>query len=581
VGAGRPVSGRVANPLELDSHGVWAGSGRGVFPYSDGVLSERYLRRVFSSSHDLSSTSVELEKRIRDWPSRYHLSPKRSQLLRPFEFAQSSRVLEIGCGCGAITRYLGEVFGDVVAVEGSLNRARLARQRTRDLEHVSIVCAPFQELRFNERFDLVFCIGVLEYAGAFLQAQDPFDTALAFVADVLAPGGAVVLAIENQFGLKYLTSSAEDHTGVMFDGWEGYPEGPNRVRTFGYGELHDLLKKRFSNVRFYYPYPDYKLPSCVLAEPFFDAAKVGELIAGCRAEAEHGKASMFDEGLALLELDRNDALPFFANSFLVIASNSSDPPVKFPHLGIKYSADRVPQLRSLTRFEQASDGAIWVRKVLLSGAKSAKAGPLTLHPTEDRWVRGASLYTTVRGRLQRKDLSLEEIFAPCRPWLTKLKRMAHPEGDRSLLDGRLLDANWTNCYVSGDDCVFIDLEWEWESKVSLNAILIRNIHTLLRDSAHLQRLHRALKRGNLRSIITRVAETLGVRLAPADFREFCRLEASLVHVAFGKNLVWGQMTIRLALAARWPFAVVRSVRRMRDTVRSKTRSAIERFFRWA
>ena len=46
----------------------------------------------------------------------------------------------------------------------------------------------------RDKFDLVFCIGVLEYAGAFLQARDPFDAALAFVADVLSPDGAIVLA---------------------------------------------------------------------------------------------------------------------------------------------------------------------------------------------------------------------------------------------------------------------------------------------------------------------------------------------------------------------------------------------------
>jgi len=143
---------------------------------------EGYLARALSRAGDLSSTSVELEKSIRDWPSEYHLSPKRSQLLRPFQFERASSVLEVGCGCGAITRFLGETFDDVVAVEGSLTRARLARMRTRDMSNVSVVCAPFQELRFKSAFDIVFCIGVLEYAGRFVLAEDPFDTAVAFLA---------------------------------------------------------------------------------------------------------------------------------------------------------------------------------------------------------------------------------------------------------------------------------------------------------------------------------------------------------------------------------------------------------------
>ena len=73
-------------------------------------------------------------------------------------FSGFDRVLEVGCGCGAITRFLGENFDDVVSVEGSLNRARLARLRTRDLPGVTILCAPFQEIRFSRKFDVVFCI---------------------------------------------------------------------------------------------------------------------------------------------------------------------------------------------------------------------------------------------------------------------------------------------------------------------------------------------------------------------------------------------------------------------------------------
>ena len=94
----------------LDSDGVWA-AGRGKrFGYSDGLESEEYLEQVFRSASDLSSTSVEPEGWIKDWASEYHLSRTRSQLLRPFGFDRKARALEVGCGCGAITRFLGETL---------------------------------------------------------------------------------------------------------------------------------------------------------------------------------------------------------------------------------------------------------------------------------------------------------------------------------------------------------------------------------------------------------------------------------------------------------------------------------------
>ena len=152
----------VSNELRQDASSVWVLAGHDRFGYSDGAESEKYLDQVFRAASDLSTTSAELEEWIKDWPSEYHLTVKRAQLLSGFRFDRGLKVLEVGCGCGAITRFLGENFDDVVSVEGSINRARLARLRTRDLPGVTILCAPFQEIRFSRKFDIVFCIGVYE-----------------------------------------------------------------------------------------------------------------------------------------------------------------------------------------------------------------------------------------------------------------------------------------------------------------------------------------------------------------------------------------------------------------------------------
>lgn len=64
--------------------------------------------------------------------------------MRPFENDLHGDILEIGAGCGAITRYLGECGGNVLALEGSQDAA-IARARTRDLQNVTVV---------SDRFDL-------------------------------------------------------------------------------------------------------------------------------------------------------------------------------------------------------------------------------------------------------------------------------------------------------------------------------------------------------------------------------------------------------------------------------------------
>lgn len=87
--------------------------------YSDGDAAEQRLARIVGSANDLSTFSSELRNQCLDWLTIYHLSSQRGNVLRPFERQLKGRVLEIGAGCGAISRFLGENGGQILALEGS------------------------------------------------------------------------------------------------------------------------------------------------------------------------------------------------------------------------------------------------------------------------------------------------------------------------------------------------------------------------------------------------------------------------------------------------------------------------------
>jgi len=538
----------IENAVELDKDSVWVLVDKKEFNYCDGRPSEYYLEKAFLQADDLSSGSYELEHWIRDWPSEYYLTRKRAQLLSGFDFGKSKRVLEIGSGCGAITRFLGERFEEVVAVEGSRARARLSRLRTKDMENVSIVCAPFQEIRFKERFDIVFCIGVFEYSKMFVDAAEPFDFILQNFHDVLKPDGELIIAIENQFGLKYFSSCPEDHNNIMFDGLEGYPRYSGKERTFGYYELGGLLRKHFQKVNFYFPYPDYKTPSCILSEEFFDKVKAGELIGAFRpSNYMNVRKPLFDERLTLLELERNDSLGFFANSFLVVAGKQNVSSTRLPCLGIIYSSDRIEQLQTVTRFVEHEDGSIWGEKELLSGRDRVKIGMLTLRSCKSRWAEGQSIHTQVMKRAKDRSITMGEMFEPCRIWLETLKSMGSYQGDTLLLDGKYVDYLWHNSYVRNGKCIFIDHEMEWDGKISINVLLIRSIYTFLNDISSMTDLTKALRVASTRRLIGRIAESLGVTLTRNDFKEFCRLESTIAQTVCGKSSIRVRVYMLLTL----------------------------------
>ncbi len=567
----------VENRLIADAAGVWQLENHREFGYSDGLESERYLQRVFDAAQDLGTRSAELEQHIKDWPSEYHLTTKRAQLLAGFSFDRSLRVLEVGCGCGAITRHLGENFDQIVSIEGNLNRARLARQRCRDLPSVSVVCAPFQELRFTQKFDIIFCIGVYEYSASFITADDPYEAALRYFADMLSPDGIVVIAIENQFGLKYFCGVSEDHLGVPFEGLEGYHRRSATVRTFGKVELETQLRRHFPIVDFYYPYPDYKLPDCVVSSEFLASGRAGELVSQLRSRDYTRESSpSWDEASTALELSRNRMLEFFANSFLVVACRGTLRGVSFDQHAVLYSTSRRHPFRTSTCVVSSGDGHLIVRKRLRDGNGSACRGELSLTPTESPWVDAPSLQTVLMLRARRVDQSLADIFSTCRSWLERLKADTVVEHGVAFLDGEHVDSIWANAYPVAGTCRLVDREWIWSRRLRLNAVVIRAIYDFLSKMEGVNACAASLSARAGRRLITEIAATFGVTLDSADFEEFIRLESELQWLVFGVDRARQTLYLRWYLFDRPTLDLSRRAKRRLAGLATRIRGRLSR-----
>lgn len=536
----------INNDLFQEESSVWVQNQHKEFDYSEGLESEKYLESVFRNAKDLSNGSQELESYIKDWSSEYHLSSKRAQLFAGFDFDPSLNVLEVGCGCGAITRYLGETFEGVVSIEGSIKRARIAKLRTKDLGGVSIICAPFQEIKFKRQFDIIFCIGVYEYSAAFVSGENPYNSVLRYFKDMLTPSGFVIIAIENQFGLKYFNSSREDHTGKMFEGLEGYPEHRNKVKTFGKYELENTLKEVFSNIKFYYPYPDYKLPDCIIGDDFLAGPRAGELVSqlGSRDygfEMQH----LWDESLVSIELSKNGMLPFFSNSFLVFAGKSEIVGVSFKQLAVMISSGRNYDFRTKTLICADKTDGITVLKKAMSGKNIISFGKLSLVESCSKWRDSFSLQTVLLGNCALKDAKLEDIFRPCREWIDFLKGKSEYYDEERYLAGDYVDCIWCNFFHDPDGGSIIDKEWVWNEKIRMNTIIIRSIFNFLYKIKNKKNLPMTLRLRNKKKLISIIAETLEIGLTNKDFIDFVKIESEF------QSLVKDTGKKRNAIILRW------------------------------
>lgn len=137
----------------------------------------RLLTTLLSLAEDTGSLSDELHFAGWDAAERAPLDHGAANVLRALELPRNARVLEVGAGFGALTRYLGEVAMSVRAVEADPVRAEAVRARTRGLAGVEVLSRPSAGT-----YDLVV-------------VQQPYATRnlLVSVSEWLSPTGAVVV----------------------------------------------------------------------------------------------------------------------------------------------------------------------------------------------------------------------------------------------------------------------------------------------------------------------------------------------------------------------------------------------------
>jgi GT2 family glycosyltransferase/glycosyltransferase involved in cell wall biosynthesis/SAM-dependent methyltransferase len=465
--------------------GIWLPPQDNSIPYSDGDAAEKYLEQVLNNAADLSNDSPELILAMKDWPSRYHLSPERSNLLRPLGISRESRVLELGCGCGAITRYLGENAGSVTAVEGSPIRAGLARLRCRDLDNVDVIETNFDSIEFEKPFDIVTLIGVLEYAAIFWRnSGDPFEALLRLASRNLAENGVLVIAIENKLGIKYLSGCSEDHLARHFTGVEGYPDdgGP---RTFGRAELEDILNRTgFADSELLLPFPDYKIPNTLINSRFTTPAECREynLVDWCRQpfqDYSREREMLFSDTLALGSMAENGLFSDCANSFLVIAAKGAigpDSPIRRAEwIARKYNVLRRPAYQTITTL-QHQEGIPSINKEFLNGTPSSANQLVQLRVASTAsFIKGGTSLSLEMLRVLRGSENVQQRFASLvAAWVQYLRQNLLP--GTADLPPRFLDCIPDNLIIDGEGSWnYIDDEWHWSEPVPMEWVIFRGL----------------------------------------------------------------------------------------------------------
>jgi SAM-dependent methyltransferase len=288
-------------------------------PYSDREA-EDILLELFSGDNPERKRKDILNDHP-SWALYYHLTPRRANLIRWYEFKDRSSVLEVGAGPGAITEELVKRNVNVTSLELTKKRALINAYRNRSARNLEIVVGNLSEYKTTKRFDYVICIGVLEYAGTFFETQNPYRDFLLSMQSLLSDNGKLLLAIENRLGLKYWAGAKEDHVHTYFEGHNGYPSS-KKVQTFGREELLNLLGDAgLVKNKFYYPYPDYKTPHLIYSDDFHPGKGMDFPLGSLPTPTlDRNREYFFSEQSAMRFIEANKLFPDLSNSFLIESS---------------------------------------------------------------------------------------------------------------------------------------------------------------------------------------------------------------------------------------------------------------------
>ena len=256
----------------------------------------------------------EIISKDKRWDVFFHLSQMRTSLFNWYEFKNNASILEIGGGFGALTGVFCDRCRAVTVLEPLAYRAEGIYLRYRNRDNLIVYAGGIEDVILKEKFDYIILAGGLEKIEYKKMELNDYAEYVNKLASMLKSDGKLLLAVDNQYGLRYFCGAPERNTGKPFRGLNQYPDKASG-RTFGRKKLIDIIEAAgFTYHKFYYPLPDYIVPQLIYSEQYLPKKDVCERLV---FYYENMTSIIVDERELYADIIDNQVFEFFANSFLV------------------------------------------------------------------------------------------------------------------------------------------------------------------------------------------------------------------------------------------------------------------------
>lgn len=278
---GNEVNGKIVFKVKKQMHSLGVGEIFRAKPencYQD--TSEENIRSLIEEIKRGTHWKHAVKEKFKEpnpWLHEIITSRKRTKFIDNFIQPKNFQILDIGAGWGQFTLPLAKQ-NQICSLEPTPERLDFikaaAKQEGID-QNISYIGADYLDIKFENKFDLILSIGVLEWVGAFKTDKPPEEVQKEYLRKIkteLKEHGKLVIGIENRLGLKYLMGANDDHTGLPNIScltsnlakvkFKQQVDCELKCFTYSFSEYKKLLLKAgFKNITFHVATPDYKLPT--------------------------------------------------------------------------------------------------------------------------------------------------------------------------------------------------------------------------------------------------------------------------------------------------------------------------------
>ena len=406
------------------------------------------LQAVFEQTGDCSTTSPELhDAAFRSHYLAPYFSPARGTLIEALGLSSNSRVLEAGAESGVLTRFLGERFRHVTALEPDADLCRAARVRCRDLKSVDVRAVSLDRLDGRRDFD-------------------------------------VAIAHADAHGLKAAVdrlSRSVKKSGVVLFGITGDPVTPLR------DEAVEQLKARgFASFRFLYPFPSLALPRVVFADEAITSRRkaYGYWAAFAQADSQHVERLPELEAAGISASGTLDSLA--KNCYVIASREDAAMPAFSWQVWSTSSYTRHPSFRATTLVRRHHDSLAVHKHGTPSASGVFQFVPEDVCPLFEGHSEAAFLMHALKNGAVDQFLTLLKMHA--HSLVTEFAFQTdtkYPpllvEGD-VLLRGVALDAIPQNTVIENTRYRIFDLEWQAGIPLPLSYVLCRSLLILFQKA---------------------------------------------------------------------------------------------------